>query len=269
MRTVGRAALPLAVLGAVMIAAAVLPAMGAHAATADLVSVRPSTAAATVSAAPAQDARKHPGQDAPHRHATTTRHATHVVRRVVATASPTGAAVTPASTPSATHTATPRPTSTAHSTAGRRTAPAHRAATRTAHASGPTGWTALNAAIARIPTYHAGQARWVISSRYGHWGTADWYHATMYIAPDVPSDQLFNVVVHEWSHELSVLDYDGNVAAATAAMNKAFGGTGLVGAERAADCMARLQGATWTHYTSCTDQNWRTLAAKLVAGHQL
>jgi hypothetical protein len=112
-------------------------------------------------------------------------------------------------------------------------------------------------------------AKWVISSRYGHWGTADWYHATLYIAPDVPTDQLFNVAVHEWSHELSVLDYNGNVAEATQAMNATFGGSGLVGAERAADCMSRLQGATWTHYTTCTDSHWRAAAAKLVDGHRL
>ena len=128
--------------------------------------------------------------------------------------------------------------------------------------TGPTGWAALDSAIARIPTYRAGTARWLV-------GTADWYHATIYVSPSVPSSQLFNVVVHEWSHELSVLDYDGDVAAATRAMNATFGGGGLIGAERAADCMAVLQGATWTHYTACTDAGWRAAAAKLVAGRRL
>lgn len=150
----------------------------------------------------------------------------------------------------------------------------HRAATvtrpvATRTVSGPTSWSALNAAIARIPTYHAGGARWVISTKYGHWGTADWYHDTLYISPNVPDSYLYDVAVHEWSHELSVLDYAGDVEAATTAMNAWFGGSDLVGAERAADCMAILQGADWTHYTPCTDSHWRAGAARLVAGQQL
>ena len=135
--------------------------------------------------------------------------------------------------------------------------------------TGPTGWPALDGAIARIPTYHAGEAIWLVSNRYGHWGTADWYHDTLYISPSVPTARVYDVAVHEWSHELSVLDYAGDVDTATAAMNAAFGGTGLVGAERAADCMARLQGAAWTHYTPCTDQHWRQEAARLLAGSRL
>jgi len=127
----------------------------------------------------------------------------------------------------------------------------------------------LNTAIARIPTYHPGASRWVVSGRYGHWGTADWYHDTLYISPTVPADRLYDVVVHEWSHELTVLDYHGNVDAAVKAMNRYFGGQGLTGAERAADCMAVLQGASWTHYTSCTDRRWRSGAAKLLRGRVL
>src|SRR3954452_13665910 len=135
--------------------------------------------------------------------------------------------------------------------------------------SGPTSWPALNAAIARIPTYHAGASRWIVSSRYGHWGTTDWYHDTLYISPTVPGDRLYDVAVHEWSHELSVLDYHGDVDAAVKAMTRYFGGSGLTGAERAADCMARLQGAGWTHYTSCTGRRWRSGAAKLLRGRAL
>ena len=140
---------------------------------------------------------------------------------------------------------------------------AHRPARR------PTTWPALNRAIRRIPSYHHGAARWVVSGRYGHWGTADWYHDTLYISPTVPPSFLYDVVAHEWSHELSVLDYRGDVAAATRAMNRFFGGRGLTGAERAADCMARLQGATWTHYTSCTSHRWRVGAARLLHGRAL
>ncbi|HET7529393.1 MAG TPA: hypothetical protein VFJ98_00375 [Mycobacteriales bacterium] len=143
--------------------------------------------------------------------------------------------------------------------------PAHRPRV----ASGPTGWAQLDAAIARIPSYRAGTARWVVSTKYDFWGTADWYHDVLYVDPGVPADKLYDVAVHEWSHELSVLDYGGDVLAATRAMNLAFGGHGLTGAERAADCMAILQGATWTHYTTCTAPAWRAAAARLVAGHRL
>jgi hypothetical protein len=135
--------------------------------------------------------------------------------------------------------------------------------------TGPTGWNALDLAIARIPSYRPGAAIWLVSDKYGYWGTADWYHATLYVSPGVPTSYVYDVAVHEWSHELSVLDYGGDVAAATEAMNAAFGGSGLVGAERAADCMAKLQGAGYTHYTSCTDQSWRRAAARLLAGGRL
>src|SRR5947209_7365331 len=70
--------------------------------------------------------------------------------------------------------------------------------------TGPTSWRSLDAAIARIPSYRPGTSRWVVSSRYGHWGTADWYHDTLYISPSVPPGYLYDVAVHEWSHELSV-----------------------------------------------------------------
>jgi len=135
--------------------------------------------------------------------------------------------------------------------------------------TGPTGWAPLDAAIARIPSYRPGAAIWLVSNRFGHWGTADWYHATLYISPGVPVARLYDVAVHEWSHELSVLDYAGDVDAAVGAMNSVFGGSGLVGAERAADCMAKLQGASYTHYTSCLDAGWRRAAAQLLAGHRL
>jgi hypothetical protein len=127
----------------------------------------------------------------------------------------------------------------------------------------------LDLAIARIPTYRPGAAIWLVSNRYGHWGTADWYHATLYIAPGVPTSRLYDVGVHEWSHELSVLDYAGDVAAAVSAMNATFGGSGLTGAERAADCMAKLQGAAYTHYTSCNNRSWRRAAGRLLAGRRL
>jgi len=144
-----------------------------------------------------------------------------------------------------------------------------RPATTPVRAPAPTFQQALDAAVARIPTYRPGSARWVVSRAYDFWGTADWYHDVLYVSPDVPLSKLYDVAVHEWSHELSVLDYAGDVAAATAAMNAWFGGTGLTGPERAADCMAVLQGAHWTHYTTCTNAAWRAGAAKLIAGQRL
>jgi hypothetical protein len=113
----------------------------------------------------------------------------------------------------------------------------------------------------------------VISTRYrGTWGVTDWYHDTIYISPSVPGAYLPSVVRHEWSHELSVRAYGGDVAAAVRAMNHVFGGpgrTGIRGAEYAADCMAIQLGATWTHYTTCPLPTWRHAAAQLLAGHRI
>jgi hypothetical protein len=141
--------------------------------------------------------------------------------------------------------------------------------TTTVRSAAPTFQQALDAAVARIPTYRPGTARWVVSRAYAFWGTADWYHDVLYVSPDVPTSKLYDVAVHEWSHELSVLDYGGDVTAATAAMNAWFGGSELTGPERAADCMSLLQGAHWTHYTTCTNAVWRAGAARLIAGQRL
>jgi hypothetical protein len=147
----------------------------------------------------------------------------------------------------------------------------HRPAVRHAsphYPSGPTSWGVLNAAIARIPTYHPGAATWVIKDT-GYWGTSDWYHDIIYISPTVPDDRVFDVAVHEWSHLLSIDDYGGNVNAAIVAMDAWYGADGMMGAEYAADCMAIEQGADWTNYTSCTSTHWRQGAQLLVAGKQL
>lgn len=124
-------------------------------------------------------------------------------------------------------------------------------------------------AVDRLPGYRTGEARWVISSAWGHWGVADMANGIGYIAPTVPADRMYDVVAHEWSHILSVKAYDGDVTAALAAMNTYFGGSDLMGAERAADCMARLLGAGWTHYTSCQDSRWRDGARRLLARQRL
>lgn len=127
----------------------------------------------------------------------------------------------------------------------------------------------LERAVARIPGGPDPTISWVLEAQEGHWGTADWYRNVIWISPAVPSGHLYDVVVHEWSHLKSVKSYGGDVGAAMTAMNGYFGGTGLEGAERAADCMARLDGATWTHYTGCDDSRWRAGAARLLRGQQL
>jgi hypothetical protein len=124
-------------------------------------------------------------------------------------------------------------------------------------------------AVARIPGYHSGDAQWAISSAWGHWGVADLYGGTAYISPTVPADRMYDVVAHEWSHLLTVKAYGGDVMGALAATNSWFGGSNLTGEERAADCMARILGATWTHYTSCTNATWRQGARRLLARQRL
>jgi hypothetical protein len=133
-------------------------------------------------------------------------------------------------------------------------------------ASGPTGWRELDAAIGRIPGYD-GSARWHVADG-GPWGTADWYEQSVTISRSIPSRRLDDVVRHEWSHLLSVRPY-AKVSEAVAAMNAWFGGEGLAGAERAADCMALQLGARWTHYTDCQDPHWWEGARRLLAGQRL
>jgi hypothetical protein len=131
--------------------------------------------------------------------------------------------------------------------------------------AGPTKWSALNAAIAHIPTYRPGVAKWVVKDT-GYWGTADWYANVIYISPSVPDSKVYDVAVHEWSHLLSIVPY-GDVHLAAVAMRAYFGGTD--GPEIAADCMAKLQGAKYLHYTQCTNAVWIAGAKLLVAGQRL
>jgi len=143
---------------------------------------------------------------------------------------------------------------------------------RPAAASGPR-WPALEAAIGRIPGYADAQpATWLVSGRYGHYGSTELSDQTITIAPTVPTRLLDSVVRHEWSHILQARAYGGDVPAMLGSLNAAFGGPGgrgVSGVERAADCMARQLGATWTHYTSCDDPDWQARAATLRAGRRL
>lgn len=135
--------------------------------------------------------------------------------------------------------------------------------------AGPTGWGALNGAISRIPDYRSSGITWTVTSRYGHYGTTDLATSDIYISPNVPVSLLDSVVRHEYAHVVTVRVYEGQWRVAKSALNAAFGGSGMTGAERAADCMARLMGASWTNYTSCSSSSWRRNAELLLAGRRI
>lgn len=123
----------------------------------------------------------------------------------------------------------------------------------------------MQQAVARIPGYRPGLATWRMSSG-GPWGLTDLYTGVITISASVPADRMYDVVAHEWGHVLSMADYGFDVRTAVAALGATFGGNGL---EVAADCIARVLGATWTNYTACASSGWRTAAQVLLAGHRL
>ena len=134
----------------------------------------------------------------------------------------------------------------------------------------PTHDDRLNHAIWRIPGHQPTVLpHWIAHTYSGHWGTTDWYHDRIYISQDVPDAYLYSVVAHEWSHIKQVSDYGWDVNATVQSLDEHFHASGLDGPEYAADCMAILQGATWTDYTSCTNHHWRHMARRLLAGHRL
>ena len=128
--------------------------------------------------------------------------------------------------------------------------------------------TSLSQAVSRIPGYGAHRpTRWVLTSKYGHWGATDLSSGTVYVSPSVPASRLDDVVRHEWAHVLTIRVY-GSASATVAGLDAYFGGSGITGAERAADCMARQLGATWTNYTSCSSPSWQRGAARLLQGRR-
>ena len=132
-----------------------------------------------------------------------------------------------------------------------------------------TSWPALNRAIASIPVFSSGVATWVVTARYGHWGATDLGTGRIYISPRVPASKLYAVAVHEYAHALASHTYRRDWRAMGAAMDRWYGGGPVTGRERAADCMAKIDGATWTHYTSCRNAHWRAGARLLLAGRRL
>jgi hypothetical protein len=130
----------------------------------------------------------------------------------------------------------------------------------------------LLTAIDDLPDYFAGVVHWDLSTDWKHYGTTDWDTNTITISAFTPLNLLYSVVAHEWSHEIQAYDYRGDLWAGVVAMNHHFGGagkTGQRGIEYAADCMAILQGATWTNYTPCHHTAWRADARRLLDGHRL
>ncbi|HET7661979.1 MAG TPA: hypothetical protein VFK66_16435, partial [Oryzihumus sp.] len=198
------------------------------------------------------------------------------------TASATAAPPTSASRAAATATAHPAPTTAPvrQPTPARTTRkptprpqPRPKPTLRTSSAPAPAAVagvpTALRNAVGRIPAYRPGVvSAWVWSDRYGHYGATNLATREVTISPRVPSSILYSVVVHEYSHALAIWVY-GSSASADVALMRTFGGSAAMARERAADCMAIVQGATWTNYTSCGSGAWRQAAWVLVSGRRL
>jgi hypothetical protein len=123
--------------------------------------------------------------------------------------------------------------------------------------------TRLQAALARLPGYRPDEQRWVFQPQ-DHWGVTDPYRRIVYLSTSIPRRRFFAVVAHEWGHIRSVLAYGGDARLMRRELNAFYGGTGWDGAEKAADCIARLVGASWTQYTSCTNPTWRAAARRLL-----
>jgi hypothetical protein len=154
---------------------------------------------------------------------------------------------------------------------------AARSAVRAASDVAParTSWPALNQAIAAIPGYRDGIARWHVTSRSGHYGITDANQpgaANIYISPTVPASKLYSVAAHEYGHAVVIANYGtgyGPYTQYSRDMVRWFGGTTVTGLERAADCIALRLGATWTNYTGCGDAHWQEGARILLRGGTL
>lgn len=127
----------------------------------------------------------------------------------------------------------------------------------------------LQTALDRLPGYRPGEAEFVITPGLGYWSMTNLATGRVYVSSSVPADRVYDVVAHEWSHVVSLRTYNGDVRKSVRAMKKHFGGKGMLGAERAADCMARELGAQWTFYTACEDKHWQAAAQKLLTRHPL
>lgn len=109
-----------------------------------------------------------------------------------------------------------------------------------------------------------GYATWVFS-RNNAWGASDGH--TIWIDPSVPTSKRYSVMVHEYSHVLEVRVY-GSLRVSVAALSAVVGGSANdnTANESVADCMALMQGATWTNY-GCQDA-LRPAAAAILVGRK-
>jgi len=109
-----------------------------------------------------------------------------------------------------------------------------------------------------------GLATWVFE-RNGGWGASNGH--TVYIDPNVPTDKRFSVMAHEYSHILQARVF-GSLRNSKAALSAIIGSgpSDIAANESTADCMALMQGATWTDY-GCQNQ-LRPAAAAILAGRR-
>jgi hypothetical protein len=157
-------------------------------------------------------------------------------------------------------------------TSARKAAPARPSPRRVRHAATPRLSFAkdLERQVARIPLYQPGIARWEVVPDLAVYGVTRLRTRTVYLSPRIPRTLLYSVVAHEWGHVISTYAYGGDLRVSQQAFKAWFGGGSMSTAtERAADCIAVLLGATWTHYTACRDEHRRLGALYLANGMQL
>lgn len=109
-----------------------------------------------------------------------------------------------------------------------------------------------------------GRAEWVFE-RNGGWGASDGH--TIYIDPDMPVQNRYSVMVHEYGHVMQARAF-GSLSASAAAMSAIVGDdpSSITANESTADCMAQILGATWVGY-GCNDA-LRGAAAAVLAGQR-
>jgi hypothetical protein len=124
--------------------------------------------------------------------------------------------------------------------------------------------------VLRIPLYRPGLTRWVVQRDLPVYAKTRLREHTVYLSPRIPRRLIYSVVAHEWGHVISTHAYGGDLRVSQEAFRDWFGGDSLrTGIERAADCIAILLGATWVHYTPCSNERWRLGARYLAKGVRL
>lgn len=106
--------------------------------------------------------------------------------------------------------------------------------------------------------------------RYSN-GVADRYNNDVLLRTSMPSYRLHYVAAHECMHLRQAKAYGGDIAALKKATNKVWGGSGLTGVERSADCMTRAKGIKVTNraYASSCKGKQATATKRLLAGKRI